>query len=196
MLRILTLITGLALMGACTQTQVYEPPESLGEFRFGINYATAENAIQGPVSRDATPEEWKTAIESAMENRLGRYNGSQTIDIGIRLGGYALAPGAIPPINPKSTAIVDVVVYDTTTKEILAKDKRFQVFEDTTTKSYLIGSGYTRTREEQIQGLSLKIADQIEEWLAEEHLANGWFDGRPDLIQPLDSSELKQNPAS
>lgn len=195
MLRILTLITGLALLGACTQTQVYEPPESLGEFKLGINYATAENALKGPVSRDATPEEWKAAIESAMETRLGRYDGGQTIDIGIRLGGYALAPGAIPPVNPKSGAIVDVVVYDTTKKEILAKDKRFQVLEDTTTESYLIGSGYTRTREEQIQGLSLKIADKIEEWLAEEHKENGWFDKRPNLIQPLDSAVVPQNPA-
>ena len=57
MLRALTLITGLALMGACTQTQVYEAPESLGEFKLRVNYAFAEKARQGPVSRDATPKE-------------------------------------------------------------------------------------------------------------------------------------------
>ena len=70
MLRILTLITGLALMGACTQTQVYEEPESLGEFKLRVNYAFADKAVKGPVSRDATPEEWTAAIEATEGVRL------------------------------------------------------------------------------------------------------------------------------
>lgn len=196
MLRILTLITGLALMGACTQTQVYEEPESLGEFKLRVNYAFAEKAKQGPVSRDATPKEWENAIQNAVDIRMGRYEGAQDYDIGISLEGYMLAPPGIPIIyNPKSTAIVLVNVYDVNKKEFLAKGKQFQVLEDTTGGSALKGSGNERTKEEQMSGLALKVADRVEEWLAEEHLENGWFDKRPDPIQPLDSGEVTQNPA-
>lgn len=196
MLRILTLITGLALMGACTQTQVYEEPESLGEFKLRVNYAFADKAVQGPVSRDATPDEWTAAIQNAVDIRLGRYTGAQEYDIGISLEGYMLAPPGIPVIyNPKSTAIVLVNVYDVNKKEFLAKGKQFQVLEDTTGGSALKGSGHERTKQEQMSGLALKVADRVEEWLAEEHLENGWFDRRPELIQPLDSGEATQNPA-
>ncbi|WP_171125218.1 MULTISPECIES: hypothetical protein [unclassified Ruegeria] len=197
MLRILTLIIGLTLLGACAQTQLYEEPESLGEFKLRVNYAFAEKAVQGPVSRDATPDEWTAAIQNAVDVRLGRYDGAQEYDIGISLEGYMLAPPGIPVIyNPKSTAIVLVNVYDVKNKEFLAKGKQFQVLEDTTGESALTGSGNTRTREEQMSGLALKVADRVEEWLAEEHEENGWFQRRPDLIQPLDSGELTQNPAS
>ena len=123
--------------------------------------------------------------------------GAQEYDIGISLEGYMLAPPGVPVIyNPKSTAIVLVNVYDVRNKEFLAKAKQFQVLEDTTGESAFAGSGNARTREEQMNGLALKVADRVEEWLAEEHEENGWFDRRPDLIQPLDSGEVTQNPAS
>ncbi|MBY6084435.1 hypothetical protein [Ruegeria arenilitoris] len=196
MLRILTLITGLALVGACTQTQLYEEPEDLGEFKLRVNYAFADKAVQGPVSRDATPQEWTEAIQKAVDIRLGRYQGSQEYDIGISLEGYMLAPPGIPVIyNPKSTAIVLVNVYDVGKKEFLAKGKQFQVLEDTTGGSALKGSGNERTKEEQMSGLALKVADRVEEWLAEEHKDNGWFDLRPGLIQPIESGQAIQNPA-
>ncbi|WP_037311034.1 hypothetical protein [Ruegeria halocynthiae] len=196
MIRILTLISGLALMGACTQTQLYEEPENLGEFKLRVNYAFADKAVKGPVSRDATPEEWTAAIQNAVDIRLGRYEGAQDYDIGISLEGYMLAPPGVPVVfNPKSTAIVLVNVYDVNKKEFIAKGKQFQVLEDTTGGSALKGSGHARTREEQMSGLALKVADRVEEWLAEEHQDNGWFDRRPNLIQPLDSTEVTQNPA-
>ncbi|MFD0911101.1 hypothetical protein [Ruegeria arenilitoris] len=196
MLRILTLITGLALVGACTQTQLYEEPEDLGEFKLRVNYAFADKAVQGPVSRDATPQEWTEAIQKAVDIRLGRYQGSQEYDIGISLEGYMLAPPGIPVIyNPKSTAIVLVNVYDVGKKQFLAKGKQFQVLEDTTGGSALKGSGNERTKEEQMSGLALKVADRVEEWLAEEHKENGWFDLRPGLIQPIESGQAIQNPA-
>lgn len=196
MIRILTLITGLALIGACTQTQVYEEPENLGEFKLRVNYAFADKAVKGPVSRDATPKEWTDAIQNAVDIRLGRYEGAQDYDIGISLEGYMLAPPGVPVVfNPKSTAIVLVNVYDVNKKEFIAKGKQFQVLEDTTGDSALKGSGHARTREEQMSGLALKVADRVEEWLAEEHKDNGWFEKRPDLVQPLDSGDVTQNPA-
>ncbi len=195
MLRILTLITGLALMGACTQTQLYEEPESLGEFKLVKIVSFADKAKQGPISRDATSQEWTDALENAINIRLGRYTGSQRYIIGISLEGYMLAPPGVVIYNPRSAAIVIVNVYDFDQEKFLAKEKQFFVLEDTTKETAIVGSGRVRTKEEQLSGLSLKVADEIEEWLAEEHKNNGWFDKRPDPIQPLDSVEVTQNPA-
>ena len=182
-------------MGACTQTQLNEEPESLGEFKIRVNYAFADKAVQGPVSRDATPKEWIDAIQNAINIRLGRYEGSQEYDIGISLEGYMLAPPGVPVIyNPKSIAIVLVNVYDVRKQEFLAKNKKIQVLEDTTGGSAFKGSGHERTREEQMSGLALKVADRIEEWLAEEHKENGWFDKRPSLIHPPETEQVTQIP--
>lgn len=196
MIRILTLLTGLALLGACTETQLNEAPEDLGAFKLRVNYAYAEKAVQGPVSRDATPDEWTAAIQNAVDVRLGRYEGSQEIDIGISLEGYMLAPPGVPVLfSPKSTAIVLVNVYDVEQKEYLAKAHQIQVLEDTTSESAVVGSGHARTREEQMAGLALKVADRVEEWFAEEHKKNGWFDPRPDASTTLQDGAVTQNPA-
>ncbi|MEX0367930.1 MAG: hypothetical protein AB3N22_17825 [Ruegeria sp.] len=196
MIRILTLLTGLALLGACTETQLNEAPEDLGAFKLRVNYAYAEKAVQGPVSRDATPDEWTAAIQNAVDVRLGRYEGSQEIDIGISLEGYMLAPPGVPVLfSPKSTAIVLVNVYDVEQKEYLAKAHQIQVLEDTTSESAVVGSGHARTREEQMAGLALKVADRVEEWFAEEHKKNGWFDPRPDASTILQDGAVTQNPA-
>ncbi|MEX0318539.1 MAG: hypothetical protein AB3N21_11340 [Ruegeria sp.] len=196
MIRILTLLTGLALLGACTETQLNEAPEDLGAFKLRVNYAYAEKAVQGPVSRDATPDEWTAAIQNAVDVRLGRYEGSQEIDIGISLEGYMLAPPGVPVLfSPKSTAIVLVNVYDVEQKEYLAKAHQIQVLEDTTSESAVVGSGHARTREEQMAGLALKVADRVEEWFAEEHKKNGWFDLRPEASTTLQDGAVTQNPA-
>ncbi|MEM1075657.1 MAG: hypothetical protein AAGI36_14445 [Pseudomonadota bacterium] len=169
----------LTILG-CTQTEVNEAPENLGEFSLRVNYAFADKAVQGPVSRDATPEEWTAAIQNAIDVRLARYGGSQQYDIGISLEGFMLAPPGVPILmSPRSTAIVFVNVYDVEQKEFLAKAHQIQVLEDTSGESALVGSGYIRTREEQMSGLSLKVADRVEEWLAEQHREEGWFDKRP-----------------
>lgn len=176
MIRILTLLTGMALLGACAPTLVNEPPEELGAFKLRVNFVYADKAVKGPVSRDATPQEWVAAIEGAVDSRLGRYSGPQEYDLGISLEGYMLAPGGVPVVfSPKSTAIVLATVYDVQRKEYLAKSYQIQVLEDTTGQSALLGSGHTRSREEQMNGLALKVADRVEEWMAEQHAENGWF---------------------
>ncbi|MDP5218131.1 hypothetical protein Q5Y75_12955 [Ruegeria sp. 2205SS24-7] len=181
MIRTFALAGGLALMAACTQTQIDEAPEELGDFKLRINHVVSDKAVKGPVSRDATAEEWKAGLTNAIDARLGRYEGTQEYDIGVYLGAYMLAPPGVPVIyNPKSIAIADVYVYDVGQKKLLAREHRIQVLEDTTGESALVGSGHSRTKEEQIAGLSLKVADAIEEWLAEEHQKDGWFDARAD----------------
>lgn len=193
MIKKFALALSLAALAACTQTQVNEAPEQLGEFSLRINHAVTDKAVQGPVSRDATPQEWESAIKKGIDLRLGRYQGTQEYDIGVYLGAYMLAPPGVPVLyNPKSIAIVEVTLYDVGKEEILARQHRIQVLEDTTSESAVVGSGNSRDKAEQMAGLALKVADEIEEWLAEEHKKNGWFDLRPEdaADQPGETGEI------
>ncbi|MEO9650504.1 MAG: hypothetical protein ABJ360_24350 [Roseobacter sp.] len=183
MIRRAFLLAATIALAGCAQTLVDEAPESLGEFKLRVNYAFAEKAVQGPVSRDATPDEWTASIQTGIDSRLARYSGSQEYDIGISLEGFMLAPPGIPILfAPRSTAIVLVNVYDVEQEKFLAKAHKIQVLEDTTGESAAVGSGYVRTKEEQMAGLSLNVADKVEEWLAKEHLSQGWFDKRSDQL--------------
>ena len=186
MIRRAFLMICLASLAGCAETLVDEPVESLGEFNMRVNYVFAEKAVKGPVSRDATPAEWTEAIENAVNLRLARYTGTQEYDIGISLEGYMLAPPGVPIVfNPRSTAIVLVNVYDVEQKKFLAKAHQIQVFEDTSGSSAVLGSGHSRDKEEQIAGLALNAADKVEEWLAAQHQAEGWFDARDDVASDL-----------
>lgn len=182
--RIFALLASLALLAACTETRIDEAPEDLGDFKLRVAYVFADNAVQGPVSRDAVPQEWVSAIEKTVDARLGRYSGSREIDIGISLEGYMLAPPGVPVLySPKSTAIALVHVYDVAAGEYLARRHQIQVFENTSSESLVVGSGHSRTREQQLAGLALNLTDRIEEWLARQHKENGWFDPVADTDQ-------------
>lgn len=180
MIRPLISLAFVALMAACGTTQLNEAPEQMGAFSARVLHVYTDKAIQWPLSRSAEPSEWNAPMESAMQARLGRYDGGQEYDVAVSLEGYMLAPPGIPVVvNPKSVAVVNVFVYDVANETFLAKKEQMEIFEDTTGQSAILGSGHSRTKEEQIAGLSLNIADKIEEWMAEQHAQNGWFNPRP-----------------
>ena len=91
--------------------------------------------------------------------------------------------------SPKSAVVVNVFVYDVAEEKFLAKKHQMEIFESTTGESALLGSGHARTKEQQIQGLAINIADKVEEWMAEQHKEEGWFAPRaaPD---PAGGAEL------
>ena len=182
MSRIFALLTVLALIAGCTGTTPQDPLVSLGEYRLGHNIVVASKAQKGPVSREATEQEWVDAMTSAIAERFGQYQGSQLYHFGISVEGYLLAPKGIPVIySPKSALIINVTVWDDAAgKKLNEKVKQFTIFETTTKGSFLIGSGRERTKEQQMQGLSRNAVGKIEEWLAEQHRENGWFDKRPE----------------
>lgn len=176
MIRLFALLTSLVFLTACGETQLDEAPEDLGDFKMRVGFVYTDKALQWPLSRSAETSEWNEPIERAMEARLGRYNGSGKYDVAVTLEGFLLATGGIPVlINPKSAAVVNVFVYDVSTQTYLAKEHQMEIFEDTTGESAIIGSGYSRTKEEQIEGLSLRIIDALEEYMAEQHAEHGWF---------------------
>ncbi|MEQ3672080.1 hypothetical protein [Pseudophaeobacter sp.] len=178
MFRILALLASMVLLAACEETQLNEAKEDLGDFNMRVSFVYTDKALQWPLSRAAEPSEWNEPIERALEARLGRYAGSGKYDVAITLEGFLLATGGIPVlVNPKSAAVVNVFVYDVTTKTYLLKEHQMKIFEDTTGESAIIGSGYSRTKAEQIDGLALKIVDGLEEYMAKQRVEKGWFGG-------------------
>ncbi|NSY39752.1 hypothetical protein [Leisingera sp. ANG59] len=176
MIRILSMLAALALLTACGETRLDEAPEDLGAFQARVTHVYTEKALQWPLSRKADHSEWTAPIEKALNTRLRRYDGAQQYDVAVTLEGFMLAPPGVPVLfSPKSAVVVNVFVYDVAQKKFLAKKHQMEIFESTTGESALLGSGHARTKEEQIQGLAINIADKVEEWMAEQHEAEGWF---------------------
>lgn len=180
MTRILALFSALVLLAACGETRLDEAPEDLGAFQARVTHVYTEKALQWPLSRDADHSEWTAPIENALNTRLRRYAGAQQYDVAVTLEGFMLAPPGVPVLfSPKSAVVVNVFVYDVANKKFLAKKHQMEIFESTTGESALLGSGHARTKEQQIQGLAVNIADKVEEWMAENHKEQGWFAPRP-----------------
>ncbi|WP_158964824.1 hypothetical protein [Chachezhania sediminis] len=177
------LVAAVTLVACTADVPLQQQPKvDLGNFKLGHVIVISSKMKKGPVSRDATEEEWNAAVRKAVQDQLGRYQGDQYYNFGISVEGYALAPGGIPVIyNPKSLLILRVTVWDDARRVKLNETvHQLSVFEDTTSGSFWKGSGHARTKAQQMAGLSANAAEKIEDWLAEMHATNGWFDARPD----------------
>ncbi|MFC4671629.1 hypothetical protein ACFO5X_23960 [Seohaeicola nanhaiensis] len=178
MTRILSLLTALLMIAACTPAATPEDPlADLGAFRLGYNVVIADKMKKGPVSRDATKEEWEGVLKNAVAQRFGRYQGNQLYHFGISVEGYMLAPPGVPLIyKPKSALILNVTIWDDAANAKLNPEvKQFTVFESTTSGTFLVGSGNERTKEEQMAGLAANAVREIEKWMVEQKTEKGWF---------------------
>lgn len=180
MTRIIAFLALLVLAGACANPNSGKPPDDLGEFHLGHNIVIASKMRQGPVSRDATVDEWVDVLQDAVERRFGGFDGDQLYHFGMSVEGYMLAPKGVPLLfNPRSMLIINLTVWDDAAgKKLNEKPKTFQVLESTTPETAIGGSGRHRTREEQMQGLAENAMDQIGKWLEQQHREEGWFDRR------------------
>ncbi|MBI6629217.1 hypothetical protein [Pontibaca salina] len=196
MTRILALLATLLTMTACTNLNPSQPPEDLGEFHLGHNIVVASKMRQGPISRDATEQEWVDVLTEAVDRRFGGFEGDQLYHFGMSVEGYMLAPKGVPLIyNPRSMLIINLTVWDDAAGEKLnEKTETFQVLEDTTAETAIGGSGRNRTKEQQMQGLAENAMDQIGKWLAEQHRENGWFDKRPEATEKPAAGAAAVNP--
>lgn len=183
MTRIFALLTSLALMAGCAEQSplTQAPLADLGAFRLGHNVVVASKAQKGPVSRDASEQEWIDALTKAMKDRFSRYEGNQLYHFGISVEGYLLAPPGVPLVyTPKSALIINVTVWDDAANAKLnEKVHQLTVFETTTGGSFLVGSGNKRTKAQQMAGLSDNAVREIEKWMSEQAAEKGWFAPRP-----------------
>lgn len=174
-------------VAACGKSDLTEPPVPLGDFALGLNIVVADNVQMVPISRKATPDEWETAMKKAVADRFGRYEGTKLYNIGISVDGYALAPPGIPVVAaPKSVLVVTANIWDDAAGlKLNPEGKQFTVFESLSGET-VIGTGLTRTRQQQMDALAFNAAKKVESWLLENP---AWFGivvpppppGAPDL---------------
>lgn len=176
-LRALALSLGFALLAGCATNDLAEPPVNLGEFGLGLNVIVADNMQKVPISRPATVEEWETAMKKAVDDRFGRYDGNRLYNLGISVDGFALAPPGIPVVvSPKSVLVVTANIWDDAKAlKLNPEGKQFTVFEGLSGDT-VIGSGLTKTREQQMAALSYNAVKAVEGWLVTHP---EWF-GLPD----------------
>jgi len=189
----------LALIAVCTLTacggirdDLTEIPEPIGAFLLGHNVAVANDPVRGPFSRPAENEEWKQAMAAAVEDRFGqtRYSGDSFYHIGVAVEGYVLAYPGVPLVySPKSVLIFTVNFFEDSTGQRLNEEAiQLTVFEPCCTVPF-IGSGFTRSADEQMEGLTFNAARAIERTMRENA---DWFGGTP-VILPEDETILEGN---
>lgn len=168
MRRLIALCLACFLVAGCQASDLANPPSDLGQFRLGHNVVVAPNLTQGPLSRAATEDEWIAAVSSAVGARLGktRYQGAGLYHLGISVEGYVLAAPGVPLVlSPKSALILSVTVWDDAARAKLNPEPEQITVLESLSGETLIGSGLTKTREEQIENLSFNAALAIEKWL-------------------------------
>lgn len=178
MLRIFTLLAVVLTMAACTNpNDLDEKPAYLGDFHLGHNVVVAPNLTKGPASREATKEEWVTALKKAVDDRFSRYEGDRLYHLGISVEGYVLAMPGVPVVaSPKSALILNVTVWDDA-KQVKLNEKPEQItVVETFSGSTWLGSGLMQSKDQQLENLSRNAAKLIQNWLVRENTENAWFE--------------------
>lgn len=182
MVRMIAVFISLALLTACNgASDLGKPAVPLGDFTLLHNIAVAPKAQKGPLSREVSKEELAKALSDATAERFGRYKGTRNYHFGMSVEGYVLAQPGIPLVfAPKSILIINLTVWDDAkNKKLNPKPHQITVFESFD-QGPIVGSGYTKSAEEQLKNLSQNAAKSIETYLVKQNKAEGWFNGTSD----------------
>ena len=166
LLRCAALLAAAALAG-CTGATPHAGPKTLGDFRLGHNIVVADNVQEGPFSRDLDIELIETAMRDEVDARLRPYDGNGLYHLGIYIGAMVLAQPGVPIVyTPRSNMVFEVFAFDNATRTRLNDEPmRIIVSEGLDKTVPILGSGLTRTPEEQLDNLVENAAIQIENWL-------------------------------
>jgi hypothetical protein len=179
MVRVLAVMISFVFLTACNGAWDLEKPAvPLGDFNLVHNIAVAPKAQKGPLSREVSKEELSKALSDATAERFGRYSGGRNYHFGMSVEGYVLAQPGIPLVfAPKSILIINLTVWDDEkNKKLNPKPHQITVFESFD-QGPIVGSGYTKSAEEQLKNLSQNAAKSIETYLVKQNRAEGWFNG-------------------
>ena len=177
MYRLIALLVSVVLLAACTNpNDLDEAPVDLGDFRLGHNVVVASKMTRGPLSREASEEEWKEAMTSAIDERFGRYEGDKLYHLGVSVEGYVLAQPGIPVVaSPNSVLILLVTVWDDAAGGKLNTPPEQITIMETISGNTILGSGLTQSKAVQMRNLSRNAAKQIETFLVRRRASEGWF---------------------
>ena len=178
-MRVLAVLMTFAMLAACNgAADLNKAPVGLGDFNLVHNIAVAPKAVKGPLSREVSKEELTKALTDATQERFGRYSGTRDYHFGMSVEGYVLAQPGIPLVfAPKSILIINLTVWD----DALNKKQNEKPHQITVLESLdqgpIVGSGYTKSAQEQLKNLAQNAAKQIESYLVKQNKENGWFEG-------------------
>ncbi|MGB3244022.1 MAG: hypothetical protein WBB25_05785 [Sulfitobacter sp.] len=179
MTRFVAALMTVLMLSACNgASDLGKPAVPLGDFNLQHNIAVAPKVQKGPLSREVSKEVLVKALTDATAERFDRYNGSRNYHFGMSVEGYVLAQPGIPLVfAPKSVLIINLTVWDDA-KNLKLTPKPHQI---TVLESFdqgpVVGSGYTKSAEEQLKNLSQNAAKAIENYLVKQNKAEGWFNG-------------------
>ncbi|MDG1181218.1 MAG: hypothetical protein P8N30_00615 [Tateyamaria sp.] len=179
MMRVLAVLMTFAMLAACNgAADLNKAPVGLGDFNLVHNIAVAPKAVKGPLSREVSKEELTKALTDATQERFGRYSGTRDYHFGMSVEGYVLAQPGIPLVfAPKSILIINLTVWDDAlNKKLNEKPHQITVLESLD-QGPIVGSGYTKSAQEQLKNLAQNTAKQIESYLVKQNKENGWFEG-------------------
>jgi hypothetical protein len=166
----------LAVLAGCTPPPPSDEP--IGDFRLGHNIVIADNIQAGPFSRELVEEEIEVAMQTAIQQRLGRFDGDGLYHVGVYVGAGVLALPGVPLVyTPQSNFVIEVSVFDNATRTRLNPEPhRLVIGEGLENTVPILGSGLTRYRQEQIENVAANAARQIEDWLRDNP---EWFVPKP-----------------
>lgn len=150
-------------------------PEPLGEFKLGYVIVVAKNAQKVDPSKDVSQQQWDDALTQAIEQRFRPFEGTQLYHIAVNVLGYSVAVPGIPVlVAPKSVMMMDVTIWDNSKSlgpdpkqgKINKEPRRFTIFESAST-DFVIGTGLTKSADEQVADMAANAAAQIEAWMRE-----------------------------
>lgn len=170
----------LALLAGCagsTDVAKLAQPDPIGAFKLGHAIVVADNVQRVQPSRDVSIDDWESAMTSALEARFGAHTGDQFYHIAVAVLGYSVAVPGVPLVMaPKSVMVMEVSIWDDAAGgKINAKPRQFTIFESLD-EEFVVGSGLTKSKSEQVANLSANAARQIENWMRENE---AWFAAKP-----------------
>ena len=195
--RILALLAAALLLAACTNpNDLNEAPVDLGDFRLGHNVVVASKMTRGPLSREASEDEWKEAMTGAIDERFGRYQGDKLYHLGVSVEGYVLAQPGIPLVaSPNSVLILLVTVWDDAAGSKLNTPPEQITIMETISGNTILGSGLTQSKEVQMRNLSRNAAKQIETFMVRRRASEGWFGAAPMVPVAVDAAQATEDAA-
>ena len=194
MVRILSALISIVVLTACNgASDLDKPAVPLGDFNLYHNIVVAPKVQKLPISREVSKEVLTTAIKDAIAERFDRYDGTRNYHFGVSVEGYILAPPGIPLVlAPKSIMIINLTVWDDAAgKKLTEEPHQITVFESLD-QGPIVGSGYTKTAEEQLKNLSQNAAKSIENYLVKQNKAEGWFERPADAV--IERAEVASAP--
>ncbi|MGB5863317.1 MAG: hypothetical protein WBG95_03390 [Sulfitobacter sp.] len=193
-IKFLRAMVALMLIGsvsACNgAADLGDPAVPLGDFKLGHNIVVAPKVQKVPLSRELDTEVMTQMLQEAVAERFDRYDGTRLYHFGISIESYFLAPRGVPLVaTPKSAMIIRITVWDDAkNKKLTPKAHQITILESLD-QGPVVGSGFTKSAEEQFKNLSQNAVKQIENFLVKKNEEEGWFNGLPD---PQDLAQAPQ----